>query len=138
MAFIWSVKKQMKTIRVNMKYAFLILTVIFSLGTESLNAQEKWSLDKCIAYALENNLEIESKSLVNESQEEKYSQSKRNRLPWLEAGSGYRINYGKSVDPNTNVVTTNNFASNNYSVQGGIVLFEGFMRTLPAWKRRKP
>ncbi len=128
LAFIWSVEKQTKTSAVKMRYVLLILTIIFYPGAEVSSAQEKWSLDECIAYALENNLEIETMSLTNESAEERYVQSKRNRLPWMEAGSGYRISYGKSVDPNTNVVVTNNFASNSYSLQGGLVLFEGFIQ----------
>jgi outer membrane protein len=106
----------------------LILIIFFLVIAEGINAQKKWTLDECIAYALKNNLEIEAKSITNEAGREIYEQAKRNRLPSVNANSGYSINYGKSVDPNTNAVTTNNFASNSYAVQGSMMLFEGFVR----------
>ena len=124
----WPYRREKKTIVLQMKFTLLVITGFIVLHAGSIRAQERWSLDECISYALEHNLEIESKSLVNESQEARYMQSKRNRLPRMEAGSVYRINYGKSVDPNTNVVINNNFASNTYSMQGSLVLFEGFVR----------
>ncbi len=106
----------------------LVLIIFFLVVAEGINAQKKWTLDECIEYALKNNLEIEAKSITNEAGRELYEQAKRNRLPSVNANSGYSINYGKSVDPNTNAVTTNNFASNSYAVQGSMILFEGFVR----------
>ena len=108
----------------------IILFIISFLLSEGflVNAQEKWSLDDCIAYALKNNLDIESQSITTEKYRESYSQSKRARLPYVGASTDYGINFGKSVDPNTNDVTYNSFASNSYSVNANIALFEGFMQ----------
>jgi outer membrane protein len=105
-----------------------ILVGVILISAVLVNAQKRWTLDECISYALENNLEIESQSLSNASDKERLSQSVKNRLPYVDAGTSYRINYGKSVDPNTNTVTNNNFASNSYALQGGLMLFEGFIR----------
>jgi outer membrane protein len=112
----------------NMKSSLKILIAILLVTAGAAKAQKKWTLDECISYALENNLEIESQALTSASGKEIYEQSKRNRLPYASAGSSYRINYGKSIDPNTNVIINNNFASNSYALQGGIMLFEGFIR----------
>ncbi len=112
----------------NMKLTLKILIVILLVTAGALKAQQKWSLDECIAYALENNLDLESQAITNSSGKEIYEQSKRNRLPYVDAGSSYRINFGKSVDPNTNTIINNNFASNSFSLQGGLMLFEGFIR----------
>jgi outer membrane protein len=109
-------------------YFKLILIISLLFVAEAVNGQKRWTLDECIAYALKHNLDIEAKAITNEAERELYEQAKRNRLPSVNANSGYRINYGKSVDPNTNAVTTNNFASNSYAVQGSMVLFEGFVR----------
>lgn len=111
-----------------MKPILKIVIAILLVTAGAVKAQKKWTLDECIAYALENNLELESQAIANASGKEIYEQSKRNRLPSIDAGSSYRINYGKSVDPNTNAIVNNNFASNSYSLQGGLVLFEGFIR----------
>ncbi|RIH66366.1 TolC family protein [Mariniphaga sediminis] len=106
----------------------ILLTTLFIFGTEMSFAQKQWTLDECINYALQNNLEIESQRITTKTSKENFEQSKRNRLPQINAGSGYSINFGKSVDPNTNSVTYNSFASNSYSLQGGISLFDGFVR----------
>jgi outer membrane protein len=128
MAFNWSAIEQKETIWMNMEFKLKILIIILLLTAGAAKAQKNWTLDECIAYALENNLELESQAVTVESGKEIFEQSKRNRLPYIDAGSSYRINYGKSVDPNTNTIITNNFASNSYSLQGGIMLFEGFIR----------
>ncbi|MFW5756581.1 MAG: TolC family protein, partial [Tangfeifania sp.] len=91
-------------------------------------AQQKWSLEECIGYAFKNNLDIESRRIASEANREMLTQSKRNRLPYIDAGTNYNINFGKSVDPNTNDVTYNSFASNGYSLSGSVPLFEGFIR----------
>jgi outer membrane protein len=114
----------------------IIITILLLFSSSAGFAQKQWTLNECIEYALKNNLDIESYALTNETNRERLEQSKKNRLPYIDAGSRYSINYGKSVDPNTNAVTINNFASNSYSVQGGISLFEGFIRNNHiAWSR---
>ena len=106
----------------------LLILISFFLANGQGIAQKKWSLDDCISYAMENNLDIESQKITTEKQREWLNQSKRSRLPYVNGGSGYNVNYGKSVDPNDNTVTYNNYASNSYSLNAGIALFEGFMR----------
>src|SRR5690606_26018552 len=66
--------------------------------------------------------------IITEKYKESFNQAKRERLPKISGGTDYGISFGKSVDPITNDVTYNNFNSNNYSLNGGITLFEGFIR----------
>ena len=108
------------------KIILLILIVFFLVQGKGL-AQEEWSLDDCINYAMENNLDIESQKITTEKRRESLNQSQRTRLPYVNAGTNYNINYGKSVDPNTNEIVNTSFASNSYSFNAGITLFEGFM-----------
>ena len=105
-----------------------IVFILLMLTGSVLFAQQKWSLEECIDYALKNNLDIESRRIASESNKEILAQSKRNRLPYIDAGTNYNINFGKSVDPNTNDVTYNSFASNSYSLSGSVPLFDGFIR----------
>lgn len=85
-------------------------------------------MEECIEFALQNNLDIEARRINSETNKENFNQSKRNFLPSISAGTGYDINFGKSVDPNNNDVTYNSFASNSYSLRGSIPLFEGFIK----------
>lgn len=110
------------------KNIFLFLILFFTAGSRIIYAQEFWTLNDCINYAFINNLDIESQSIITEKYKESFSQAKRERLPRISGGTDYGISFGKSVDPITNDVTYNNFNSNNYSLNGGITLFEGFIR----------
>ncbi len=107
-----------------LKITFLLL---FALST-SLMAQEKWTLDECVAYALENNLQLKDFKYITDSNKETYRQSIRNLLPNVEASSNYTINFGRSTDPFTNDVVTTDFFSNSYNINSSIDLFQGFQK----------
>ena len=108
---------------------FLILTLplVLMIG-KTVPAQQKWSLNQCIEYAIQNNLDVEGQQIMTAMDKEALKQSKRNLLPAIGAGARYNINFGKSVDPNTNDVTYNSFGSNSYSLNGSLSLFEGFIK----------
>ncbi|NER13036.1 TolC family protein [Leptobacterium flavescens] len=91
-------------------------------------AQQSWSLDECISYALEHNLQLNDLNYNKESNRENYRQSFRELLPSLSGSSNYTIRYGRSVDPNTNEIVSTDFFSNSYSLNASIDLFQGFQK----------
>lgn len=93
-----------------------------------LSAQQKWSLDECVSYAMEHNLPLNDFEYTVQSNKETYRQSIRDLLPTLNASSGYTINFGRSTDPFTNDVVTTEFFSNSYNLDTSIDLFRGFQR----------
>ncbi|WP_339905287.1 TolC family protein [uncultured Cyclobacterium sp.] len=105
--------------------AFLLLLSFFTL---KVHAQEAWSLEECVAYALIHNLEVKDFEYVSQAENENYRQSIRNLLPQIDAYTGYNVNYGRSTDPFTNDVVTNEFFSNSYSLNSSIDLFQGFLK----------
>ena len=74
------------------------------------------------------NLEVKDFEYVSQTGKENYRQSIRNLLPRIDASTGYNINYGRSTDPFTNDVVTNEFFSNGYSLSSSIDLFQGFLK----------
>lgn len=106
----------------------LFLCLIFALGGNTLRAQEKWTLDACVTYALEHNLQIRDYKYTGESDREAYRQSIRDLLPNINAFSEYNIRFGRSVDPNDNSIVNTDFFSNNYSLQANMDLFQGFQK----------
>ncbi len=106
-------------------YSFIIFSF---LNAERAFAQKQWTLDECIQYALENNLDIETQTIITRVDKEQLNQAKRGRLPNIGAYSGYNVNFGKSVDPNTNALTYSSFASNSYSLNSSVTLFDGFVK----------
>ena len=93
-----------------------------------LIAQEKWTLDACVNYALEHNLELNDFELNTQSNKESYKQSIRNLLPTVNGSSSYFINYGRQVNPNDNSIVNTDIFSNNYSIDGSFDVFQGFQK----------
>ncbi|UWX54681.1 TolC family protein [Maribacter litopenaei] len=85
-------------------------------------------MDECVAYALENNLQLNDFEYSAQAGQETYRQSVRNLLPVLNASSDYTINSGRAEDPNTGTFVVQDFFSNNYSLQSNIDLFRGFQK----------
>ena len=103
----------------------ILLILVF--GT-TLTAQQQWTLDECVAYALENNLQINDFKYTMDANNETYRQSIRNLLPVFNANSNYTVNSGRAEDPNTGTFVVQDFFSNNYSLQSNIDLFQGFQK----------
>ncbi len=108
-----------------------IISIVFLLmilfpGVQ-LNAQEKWTLNDCISYALKNNLSLRDARLNEEITRLDYQQSKFNLLPGISAGVDAGKNYGRSVDPNTNGIINTSFFNNSYYVGASMDVFKGFM-----------
>ncbi len=111
-----------------MNRIFKINFVLFCLLGTSIMAQEKWTLDDCVTYALEHNLQLKDFKYNEASNKESYHQSIRNLLPSVSGFSDYNKQFGRSEDPNTGGYVNTDFFSNNYSLNSSIDLFQGFQR----------
>ncbi|MFK7812859.1 MAG: TolC family protein [Maribacter sp.] len=107
---------------------FKIVAILFLFASFRVSAQEKWTLDACIEYALEHNLQLNDFEYTTSAGRENYRQSVRNLLPGVNASSNYTINSGRAEDPNTGTFVVQDFFSNNYSLNSNIDLFQGFQK----------
>ena len=96
------------------KFFIFFLGALFLLGSNTTNAQNVWSLQKCIDYALENNIQIKQQEINTNYYENQLSQAKSNRLPNLNAQIGNDYNFGRTLTPSNIYVNTN-----STSVTGG-------------------
>ena len=110
------------------KIDFKILLIILLLTINSMFSQKSWTLDDCVAYALEHNLELNNLVYDMESDRETYKQAVRNLLPKVGLFSDYSIRYGRSVDPNDNTISDRDFFSNTYSLEASLDIFQGFQK----------
>jgi len=85
-----------------------------------------WTLQQCIEYAKENNIQARQ-SLINMSvQEENLKESKQSILPSVSAGASWVNNWGLFVDPFTNEIDRQLRIQNvNGSVNASVPLFQG-------------
>jgi len=92
------------------------------------HAQDTWTLEACIDYAVDHNLELKNFEYNRDSDRERYRQSIRDLFPTISGFSDYNISYGRSTDPNTNDIIDTDFFSNNYSINSSIDIFRGFQK----------
>lgn len=111
-----------------MNKKFKITLIILLAFSRLVYSQEYWSLDDCITHALEHNLQVNDFKYTKESNRETYRQSFRDLLPSVQAVSEYKIQFGRSVNPNDNSFINTDFFSNSYSIEASIDIFKGFQK----------
>lgn len=91
------------------------------------NAQDKiWTLQECIAYALDNNISIKQQELSKELIEEDIVTAKGNFYPNLNASASQNFNFGSYIDAsNSGVRVSRNSSSNSFGINTGVVLYNG-------------
>jgi outer membrane protein len=107
-----------------------ILLLIIAFGTASMgfvHSQEKvWSLEECIKYAIDNNIQIKQQVLQTRFQENTLEQSKLNLLPTLNGQATHNYLFGRALDETTYEFTDNeNIQSNSFYAGGSLNLFNG-------------
>lgn len=102
------------------------LVFFFLLMASQSNAQELWTLEKCISHALNNSIAINQSGLSILSSEIDADLAKQARYPNLNASSNVGWNFGRTIEPTTNEFITETFFSNNYGLNSGVIVFDGF------------
>lgn len=108
----------------NLKTGITILVLILSF--RSAFAQEKWTLEDCINYAVKNNIQLQRQRIQTEGERINLTKSRMDMLPNLNLQSDGRIGFGRSIDPVTNLITSKQNISNSYAIGSNIAIFNGF------------
>jgi outer membrane protein len=110
---------------------FYVVILILFIMPFSLSAQQEenvWTLQECIDYALENNLTLERSQLSVESSEINYKQAQMAFYPDLSVNGSAGRNWGRSIDPTTNLFVNQQINSANLSGSANLPIFDGFIR----------
>ena len=110
-----------------MRYKFYTLIAI-SIITGSANAQQKWSLLKCVEYAMANNISIKQTDLQSKTAGLQYRQSKLGQLPNLSFSGGSSYNSGRNQDPTSFSLITQSYLSANMQLQSSAEIFNWFSK----------
>jgi outer membrane protein len=102
----------------------IVILLVLIAGIVQAHAQEKWSLQKCVDYALSNNILIKQSQLNTEYRGNEMKQSKNNRLPELSANLGQGVSFGRSLTIDN---TYDNFtsASTSASASANVLIWRG-------------
>ena len=108
------------------KLFILLLIIVFS--SVNIDAQQTWTLEQCVDYAIENNIQVKQKALNTQMTENNLKQSRLNLLPNLNGNVGRNYSFGRAVDPYTNEFNYENTYNDNYGISSNLTLFNGFQK----------
>ena len=86
---------------------------------------ESWTLDRCITYAIDNNLTVQIQELSTELNEYNVKQAKGSMLPNLNGFASYNVNYGQRIDPFTNQFAVNSVPTSSIYLSSNWTIFSG-------------
>jgi len=100
---------------------------VLSLFVYHLPAQDNksWSIDECVNYALENNIQIRQSQLQAQINKNNREAAHWDYAPSLNAGTGYNWNFGLNIDPVTNQISQRTRQTASLSLTSNWVLYDG-------------
>ena len=114
------------------------IMAMLAAGTLCAQTPSKvWTLEECIGYALEHNIEIKRQELDVDDSETGLSESRWDYAPSLSAGASYSLSSGRVLDQTTYEFIENNVVgSSSASVSGSVQVFSGMRRHYALKKAR--
>lgn len=119
-----------------MKRKTFITNLFFVLITQLCLAQNEWSLEDCINYALDNNIEIKRQELAADLSEYEYMQSKFELLPNLNAGLIHTFSSGRALNTETYEWQDRQNQDGSFGVASNLTLFNGLKNYHNIHKRK--
>ena len=109
-----------------MKRIILYLpALLICWSVQAQSPAKKWTLEECITYAIEHNIDLKQKEQDQESRKVDLSISKNSWLPSLNANLGQNFDFGRSPSK-TGVIVDQNSANSSFYLQTSMPIFDGF------------
>lgn len=105
-------------------FVFILICLLFIPGF--ISAQEKkWSLEDCIKYAIDNNIQIKQQTLQTRIQKNSLEQAKLSLLPTLNGSASQEYSFGRALDQNSYTFYNQTLLSDYFYLSGQTTLFSG-------------
>ncbi|WP_462376790.1 TolC family protein, partial [Rikenella microfusus] len=105
---------------------FILLS---SAACRTAGGGEVWNIERCIRHAVEHNLQVRQGLNTVETARVENAQSKLDYLPDLNAGLGYNVSFGRSLDPTTyNYVSGQTVQNASGSLSLSTTVFAGMQK----------
>lgn len=101
-------------------FSFLVATGVAAAAS----AQEAWTLERCVDYAIEHNISVKNARLQVEQGEVEVTSAKNAFLPTLSANASEGVNFGRGLTAD-NTYANRNTSSFQWGAQASIPLFQG-------------
>jgi outer membrane protein len=104
------------------------LFLFFNCTVLSVFAQEKWSLQKCVQYALDSNISIRQNEIQAQLAGITYKQSKLSKIPTANFSNNDGYRFGKSQNPSTGILENQNFFQIGLNLQSSVEIFNWYSK----------
>ncbi len=106
--------------------SLLLVAVLQPLYAQA--PQKSWTLEECIQYAIDNNIQIKQRALTTDMNQNALRQAKLSRIPSLNASSNYSYSAGRVLDETTYNYTNNSVNYLGFNFGGSMNLFSGLQK----------
>ena len=106
-------------------YISVLLFILFSSPGIIYSQEKLWTLQECIQYAIDNNIQIKQQVLQTMYQENTLEQSKLNLLPTINGQASHDYSFNRTLDQTTYQYVDQNGQSNRFYLGGNLNLFNG-------------
>src|SRR6478752_5927699 len=104
-----------------------LLTLLLFFSLEKIYAQEdNWDLRRCVDYAMKNNVSVLQADVQARQAALQTKLANWQSVPTLNFGTNAGFQFGRNIDPTTNLYTNNEVFFQSYNVQAGVTLFNFF------------
>jgi outer membrane protein len=109
-------------------YRKLILLIPVCFLAMVTQAQEKWSLKRCVQYALDSNISIKQNEIQAQLAGITYKESKLSQIPTANFSNNEGYRFGKSQNPSTGILENQNFFQVGLNLQSSVSIFNWFSK----------
>ena len=103
-------------------------SIWFCFLAVTVQSQEKWSLQKCVQYALDSNISIKQNEIQAQLADITYKQSKLSKIPTANFSNNDGYRFGKSQNPSTGILENQNFFQVGLSFQSNVQIFNWYSK----------
>ena len=106
----------------------VLILLLMAFGYSNCFAQEKWTLQQCVEYAIQNNISVKQADVQARIDKLTLEQSKLALYPnaSFQSNQGYRL--GRSIDPTQNQFTTSSMLFSNPNLNVDAEIFNWFRK----------
>lgn len=107
------------------KIGYVIMIASLAASGGGAVAQQVWSVDSCMEYAVEHNRTVRQRMYEADNYKIDRLTAIGNFLPGINASSSLQYNWGRSIDPETNTYNSISTFNNSYSLEMSLTVFSG-------------
>ena len=102
---------------------FPALLILITIG--QIQGQNTWSLQKCVDQAKENSIAVKQNRLAIDRADIAAIRAVHNQYPNLSSTINYGLNFGRTIDPTTNLFDNQSISNNRLGLSSNVILFNG-------------